>query len=55
MEFSTWFGFGLEKPPRAPAALRTSLSALCGISLRRDICQHRRDERLELYIYYYYF
>jgi hypothetical protein len=52
IEFLAWFGFGLENAPRAPTALRTSLSSLYGISLRRDICQHRRDERL---VYYYYF
>jgi hypothetical protein len=46
MEFSAWFEFGLEKAPRAPAALRTSLSALYGRSLRRDICPHKRDGRL---------
>jgi hypothetical protein len=34
MEFSTWFGFGLEKAPRTPAAQQTSLLALCGMSLR---------------------
>jgi hypothetical protein len=34
IEFSAWFGLGLEKAPRAPAALQTSLSALCGRSLR---------------------
>jgi hypothetical protein len=49
MEFSAWFGFGLEKAPHAPAALQTSLLALYGRSLRRDICHHRRDGRLAFY------
>jgi hypothetical protein len=49
MEFSVWIGFGLEKAPHTPAALRTSLSALYGRSLRRDIYQNRRDGRLDFY------